>query len=331
MDPKLLIDDIVRQTTVLIARLSTTAGIRAPLAHIADQVFVELSRELEGAGIRRTVVADMFGLALRSYQLKVHRLTDGGTPQVSLWQTVHALLETGSRTRAELALRLPGVEPRDIGTVLNDLVTSGLAYCSGRGIHAVYGLTTEADRERVVETERSHSRVNLIWLLVATARARTVEDVAEVMDLPEAEVARAIEELVNDGRVERGEAGLVATGLHIPVGAEQGWEAAVADHFQAVTSAIANKLSLGRSAEDDMLGGATLRFTVFEGHPFEAEVLGLLRRVRGEVNALWTRVEAHNKRHPLPRDTKRVTFYFGQNVTPQDLIGTGQKGSEGRV
>ncbi len=61
---------IVRQTTVLLAQISTAAGVRAPLAHVADQVFFELGRELEAQGVRRNVVADMFGLALRSYQMK---------------------------------------------------------------------------------------------------------------------------------------------------------------------------------------------------------------------------------------------------------------------
>jgi hypothetical protein len=41
VNTKLLIDAIVHQTTVLIAQLSTASGIRAPLAHVADQVFFE--------------------------------------------------------------------------------------------------------------------------------------------------------------------------------------------------------------------------------------------------------------------------------------------------
>ena len=36
MNTKLLVDSIVRQTTVLIAQLCTAAGVRAPLAQIAD-------------------------------------------------------------------------------------------------------------------------------------------------------------------------------------------------------------------------------------------------------------------------------------------------------
>jgi hypothetical protein len=66
MDVKLLIDAIVRQTTVLIAQLSTSAGLRAPLAHVADQVFLDLAAEIEAQGVARKVAADMFGLALRS-------------------------------------------------------------------------------------------------------------------------------------------------------------------------------------------------------------------------------------------------------------------------
>ena len=52
MNTQLLIDAIVHQTTVLIAQLSTAAGIRAPLAHVADQVFLELSRQKGCRGIR---------------------------------------------------------------------------------------------------------------------------------------------------------------------------------------------------------------------------------------------------------------------------------------
>ena len=69
----------MRQTTVLIAQLSTSSGVRAPLSHVADQVFVELAREIEAQGVRRQVVADMFGMALRSYQKKVHRLVESET------------------------------------------------------------------------------------------------------------------------------------------------------------------------------------------------------------------------------------------------------------
>ena len=59
MDTKLLIDAIVQQTTVLIAQLSTAAGIRAPLARLADQVFLDRivrARLRRGSRLRSLIV-----------------------------------------------------------------------------------------------------------------------------------------------------------------------------------------------------------------------------------------------------------------------------------
>jgi hypothetical protein len=64
MNVELLIDAIFRQTTVLIAQLATHGGARAPLAHVANQVFLDLASELEAQGVSRKVGADMFGMAL---------------------------------------------------------------------------------------------------------------------------------------------------------------------------------------------------------------------------------------------------------------------------
>jgi hypothetical protein len=70
MNGQLLIDAVVQQITVLIAQLATSGGVRVPVALIANQVFIQLARELESQGVSRKVSADMFGLALRTYQRK---------------------------------------------------------------------------------------------------------------------------------------------------------------------------------------------------------------------------------------------------------------------
>ena len=93
MNIQFLIDSIVRQTTVLIAQLATSGGARAPLAHVANQVFLDLATELEAHGIGRKVGADMFGLALRSYQRKIQRLSESATQRGrSLWEAVFDFL-----------------------------------------------------------------------------------------------------------------------------------------------------------------------------------------------------------------------------------------------
>src|SRR5688572_2671573 len=93
MNAQVLIDGIVRQLTVLIAQLATSGGLRAPLAHIASEVFIDLARELEAQGVSRKVSADMFGMALRTYLRKIQRLGESSTERGrSLWEAVYGFV-----------------------------------------------------------------------------------------------------------------------------------------------------------------------------------------------------------------------------------------------
>src|SRR5215471_3120635 len=132
MDAKLLIDAIVRQTTVLLAQLSTAAGIRAPLAHVADEVFVSLAREIEAQGVGRKVAADMFGLALRTYQKKIQRLAESATQhEMTLWEAVlDYVTKKGSASRRALLDAFSRDMEREVVGVLTDLVSGGLLHAS---------------------------------------------------------------------------------------------------------------------------------------------------------------------------------------------------------
>ena len=89
MNAHLLIDAVVRQTMVLVAQLATAAGARATLAHTANQVFAELVRELKDQGLGNKVIADMFGLSLRTYHNKTRRLAESSSARGrSLWEAV---------------------------------------------------------------------------------------------------------------------------------------------------------------------------------------------------------------------------------------------------
>jgi hypothetical protein len=146
MHVQVLIDDIVRQTTVLIAQLSTAAGLRAPLSHIADQVFFELAKELDAQGVRRKVVADMFGLALRSYQTKVKRLGeadasgDSVTQSRTLWQALHDALSEGSATRGDLEQKHRPYTPKQVAAALADRVESGMELLQTFDFQSVSGV-----------------------------------------------------------------------------------------------------------------------------------------------------------------------------------------------
>jgi hypothetical protein len=322
MDVKLLIDAIVRQTTVLIAQLSTSAGIRAPLAHIADQVFLDLAAEIEAQGVGRKVAADMFGLALRSYQKKVQRLTESAAVRDrTRWEAVLEFMsEQGSVTRERLRERFQDESEEAVGAVLNDLVGQGILYATGRGPSSVYGLTTDSDRRRMAHADRIEAVQALVWLSLYREPMSRAE-LAAHLSLELAELEGALSALIADGRAREERGKLRADSVQIPVGAPRGWEVAVLDHFSAVARAIAAKVrgSGPRSGAKDVVGGATLTFEVWPSHPHREEVRSLLERLRGELNDLWTRVHDYNDARAIPEhDCERVTFYLGQNVEEAD-------------
>ncbi len=322
MNLRLLIDGIVQQTTILIAQLSTASGARSPLSHVADQVFFELAREIESQGVKKHVAADMFGLVLRSYQKKMQRLAQSSSMRDrTLWQAVLEFIETEQPTRARVFEQFRNEGEREVGAVLNDLVRSGLAFATGTGEGMVYGLTTDAVRERVLSQHDVESVSNLIWVKVFRGVAKRRTDLPSVLPV-EADLAeRALNELIATGRVTEVDGELRSTNFVVPLGSEQGWEAAILDHFRAVALAIGTKVrsGTGGSNESDRVGGSTFTFNLVRGHPFEAAVYDLLGRMRRDVQELWDRSSRYNEEHPLnPEDAFKVTFYLGQTVEELD-------------
>jgi hypothetical protein len=142
-----LIDAIVRQTTVLIAQLSTAAGLRSPLGHIEDEVFSGLVGELNQQGVSNKVIADMFGMALRSYRQKVRRLGESATSRgTTLWSAVQEFLaEREWSTRSEVLARFKHDDEVSVRSILNDLVETGLAVRSGVRNEMRYRVATEEE------------------------------------------------------------------------------------------------------------------------------------------------------------------------------------------
>lgn len=320
MNTKLLVDSIVRQTTVLIAQLCTAAGVRAPLAQIADQVFLGLSRELEAQGVGRKVAADMFGLALRSYQKKVQRLAESETQRdKTLWEAVvDYIREQGSVPRRRIFERFARDDDDAVAAILNDLVSNGIAYSTGRGERSLFGLTSVVDQERMADDDLGATLPAMVWLIVYREGPIDASGIAARLGPNAEQLEAALDELMREGRVQRDSStGRYRSGtMTIAVGDRAGWEAAVLDHFQGVAKAIAAKVRTTPGSDlRELIGGATLSFDVHPGHPLEQEVYGLLRDVRARVNELWTRLAAHNREHPIADENKiKVTFYLGQNI-----------------
>src|SRR5262245_16711136 len=133
MDATLLIDAIVRQTTILIATLATSSGQRAQLARVANLVFADLVRELRDQQVGNKIIADMFGMALRTYHRKTARMRSSRTDRgLSLWEAVLLHIQQhGPLTRAEILQRFRRDDESIVRSVLIDLVEAGLVTRSG--------------------------------------------------------------------------------------------------------------------------------------------------------------------------------------------------------
>jgi len=313
---QLLIDSIVRQTTVLIAELATSGGVRAPLARVANQVFLELSDELYAQGVSRKVSADMFGMALRTYMRRIQRLRESSTDEGrSLWQAVLEYLSDGNLvTRGEVLRRFHRDEGELVRGALHDLVENGLVLKMGKGPRTVYRAAT---REEIASLDRGpeHDGTDeLVWAIVFREGPIAHSTLAGLVrgDALEGSLSR----LISSGRVQRklvhDEPAYSAREFLIAERAERGWEAAVFDHFQAVVKTIGARLR-SENPSPSNLGGSTYAFDVWPGHPHEAEVTGLLAALREQTGALKKKVREHNASHPRPRRYTEITFYGGQN------------------
>ncbi|MEM9069276.1 MAG: crosslink repair DNA glycosylase YcaQ family protein [Myxococcota bacterium] len=306
-----LIDAVVRQTMVLVAELATRH--RSPVGYLAEKVFIDLVRQLEDAGLGQKIIADMFGMALRTYHARVRRFSESSTDRgQTLWIAVARYLQDRkTATRGEVLHRFRRDDHRVVRSVLKDLVENGVLFRSGRGDQTTYRAVEAAE---LPVAERDVAAAHIALALVRNGPA-TEAELATSTQIAPAIVSEALQTLVSAGQVhDRGDR-FVATEVLIPYEDEAGWEAAVFDHFQAVVTAITTKLRHGgKSQFRDVVGGSTYRFDVWDGHPLESEVLGLLAEARELASNLRTRTDAHSRNATPPAHTRQVVFYVGQTV-----------------
>lgn len=143
----LLIQSIVRQTATLLAQIANAGDGRAPLAHVTNQVFLDLAQELERTGLNRKVSADMFGLGLQSYRRKLQRgTTSGGLPGHALRQSVLNYVRAGQLvSRYDVFSHFADAQEVQLRAVLRELRESGLVFTLGKGHDTAYRAATHEE------------------------------------------------------------------------------------------------------------------------------------------------------------------------------------------
>jgi hypothetical protein len=323
----LLIQCIVQQTTVLIAQLATAGGARAPLAQIANQIFLDLVSELNRQGVGRKVTADMFGMGLRTFQRKIQRVMESTTDRgQSLWAAVlDYICAQKITTRASIQARFANDDPAQLRSLLRDLCDNGLVFSSGQGSGTMYRAASD-DELQAFRLVRSRDGLDeLVCAIVYRQGPISSENLADLthFELPELEAALA--RLVTAGRLEQvsgAQATLYRTSsLYVPVGAPAGWEAAIFDHFQAMVKTICCRLREDRTMPGtrDTVGGSTFTIDVWPGHPNEEQVHSTLANFRSILVELRRQTDEFNAAHGIPEQHDQVVLYVGQCLIHQGI------------
>lgn len=313
MDPRPLMDQLLAEVAGLLATLATLGGHRVLVADLPDRLFHHLALALEARGLSKKLVADMSGLVLRSYQKRMQRLersrSDAG---VTLWEaTLGYLVERRIATRVELERRFSRDDTQTLGSVLHDLVEGGLVFRAGAGASAVYRVADDAELA-LAPVPGEHE--GLVWLHVyrqSRVRPVTFEELARGLPtLTRDELEGALEVLLGEGRVScvPGESGYRCRSLVVGPTEAGGAGAAIADHVHAVFTTLGNALVW--AADDPRrahCGGSTYSLEVAAGDPHEAEVVGLLARLRAELTALREKADGEPERE----GAARVAIYCG--------------------
>lgn len=326
MNVPLLIDALVRQMTVLLAQVATSGGTRAPLSHIANQVFVELANELSAQGVSRKVSADMFGMALRAYVRKVGRLNDSHTDHGrTLWTAVLDYLQDGTpKTRDQILRRFSRDDESQVRAVLQDLTDSGLVFISGDSTAAIYRATSDAELLLLKQASSAEGLAEFVWVFAYREGPITAAQLARKLRMSEEDCVALLDALVDQGRIQvsvaSGAASYRATDFSVPLEARTGWEAAVFDHFRAVVQTITQRLEHGSRVShlEGIVGGSTYSFDVWPGHPLADEVKSVLKNLRSTQSALRRRVEEFNATARRPADYTQIVAYVGQCVMPRN-------------
>jgi hypothetical protein len=315
MNTRLLIDEVLTELAGFIATLATLNGARTLVADLPDRFFYRLATALEAQGLSKKLVADMSGLALRSYQKRLQRLAESRSDTgKTLWEAVFVYLHQRRVVpRGDLERRFAHDDPQVLGSVLHDLVESGLVFRTGSGPATLYRAADE--RDLAVSDPAGDGAEALIWLTIYRDGPIGLEALAaRHRGLAPETLEQHLEHLMADGRVTRDGDRYLSRSLVMSAGGREGPTAAVADHLRAVFTTLSQALT--RAPDDPRrgyTGGSTYTFDVSPadrddaaGTELAAEVEALLPRLRAQLTALRERADAH-----FSPDSRRVVVYCG--------------------
>ena len=326
-----LVERIVPLVAELMATLAAKDPVRMYFANIADKTLLDIVETLRKEGISNEAIASSLGKTISGFYRMVSRLreeveseekVDGPRTlmeQVFSWVCDEAdrrVEDEGAASTAEIRIlytdieqKFKGVRRESLKSVLFFLVQYDMVGVSGRSDRASYWVvprrTSEAGYHDAVVTLYREGPMSLSDLSVAVG-------------LPERRCQDFLDTLSDEGLLdeeenpETGEPNFRARSYHIPVGAPEGFEAALWDHLQAVLRAISKKVRLAKygAKAAESVGGSTFSYDLPADHPLTDEISEFLTETRARLEDWMERARPLlDSGQPLE---KKVTIYIGQ-------------------
>lgn len=326
-----LVERMVPLVAELFATLMQSDPLRMDFANIAKKTVYDIIGQLRSDGMTNEQIAQALDLSMAGFYKRVRELrklyeepgSKGGA--TTLWEelygSVHEHTEGSvfeAMSFAALSSQFHYVSDERLRAALRYLVRYNLLMVSGEGAAAEYRVVPRTKRGTVTAQD-------ILVKLYADGPASSVE-LAEVFSTSNEHIEALVQRLEATDRLYRKEAESEADpvqygsrGFHIAFDADEGYEAALWDHFQAVCRSICRKLRLGQHQArlHDVHGGTTFTFDVPAEHPLYEELSGYLRRTRQRMDRWLEQVESIPRGDDESRRV-RITIYTGQMVEELD-------------
>lgn len=339
-----LVERMVPLVAELFATLKANDPLRMDFADIGQKTLLDIVTVLRQEGLSNEEIAMTLDLSIAGFYKRIRELRETYAPataarrRTTLWERAYeiVLAKTGGSplkgvTYGAVQAALPHVPEERLRSTLRFLVRYGLLTVTGPAHHPEYRIVPRSEEPGVTQ----HAVVIALYregpLTLAELTERLECDAAEVQ--PHLEALRAAGKLVTSpGDTPDAPERLKATNYHIEPESEEGFQAALWDHFHTVVRAICKKVRMRRHLQaTDVNGGTTFSFDIPLDTPLYAEVSGYLAETRTRMEDWLARVLELDAATPADVPRARVTIYTGQMVEARETLPGWEKGPDSEV
>ena len=323
-----LVERMVPLMAELFATLKANDPLRMDFADIAHKTLLDIVEVLRDEGVTQEVIAESLGLTISGFYKKVRELrevyedTSGSRRAApSLIEAVYAWVSENATTiepisHAAIRTRFKATPKERLNAVLRYLVQFNLLSASGHG---------ERRQFRIVPRQvSSEATYHDLMVMLYREGPLTLDQMATTLELLPSMCDAHLETMREAGCLEEtiapdGTRRFRATRYHVPVDTPDGFEAALFDHFSAVSRAMCQKVRLARysASSHERIGGATYAFDVPVDSPEYAEISAFLSETRGRLEGWLEAVQKYEVRGP-EEQRARITCYAGQMIEGEE-------------